>query len=217
MSLPKPYYDRDGITIYNADCREILPFIGEFDLCLTDPPYGMEFQSNHRIKKHERIHGDDNLPILEILDCINRVNRAAYFFCRWDNIGDMPKPKSVLAWVKNNWSMGDLEHEHGRMWEAICFYANKDHEFIKRIPDVILQARTGNNLHPTQKPVELMGALISANVGERILDPFMGSGTTLVAAKQLGRKAVGIEIEEKYCAIAVQRLAQDILDFGGAE
>ena len=214
MSLPKPYYDKDGITIYHADCREILPFVGRVDIVATDPPYGMDFQSNRRFVKHKRIVGDDNLPLDVIRDCIFRAECAAYFFCRWDNIGDMPKPKSVIAWVKNVWGTGDLYHEHGRMWEACCFYPGKRHEFIKRPPDVLFQAKTGNDLHPTQKPVELMGALIGANVGDIVLDPFMGSGTTLVAAKQLGRKCVGIELEEKYCEIAVQRLAQDILPFG---
>ena len=74
-----------------------------------------------------------------------------------------------------------------------------------------------DRFHPTQKPVDLMAWCINhAPKADTILDPFMGSGTTLVAAKQLGRRAVGIEIEEKYCAIAVQRLAQEVMDFGGA-
>jgi len=107
--------------------------------------------------------------------------------------------------------MGDLKHEHGRQWEAICFYPQEDHKFVTRIPDIIYGNRTGNILHPTEKPVSVISQLISANVGETILDPFMGSGTTLVAAKLLGRKAVGIEIEEKYCKIAKERLAQGVL------
>jgi len=123
----------------------------------------------------------------------------------------MPLPKSVLVWVKNNWSMGDLLHEHGRQWEAICFYPKENHKFIKRIPDVINATRTGNFDHPTEKPSGLLRILIEANEGEVILDPYMGSGTTLRAAKDLGRKAIGIEIEEKYCEIAVQRLRQEVL------
>jgi len=119
----------------------------------------------------------------------------------------MPPPKSVLVWVKNNWSMGDLKHEHGRQWEACCFYAQPEHKFIKRISDVILAKRTGNIFHPTEKPVKVMLRLIGCNAGEIILDPFMGSGTTLIAAKELGRKAIGIEIEEKYCEIAAKRLS----------
>lgn len=182
-----------------------------FDLVIVDPPYGMEFQSNFRFKKHEKIANDDRFPV-EAIDEFRRIARmAVYVFCRWDNLHEMPKPKSVLAWVKNNWSMGDLKHEHGRQWEACCFYPMEGHEFISRIPDVIHADRTGNGLHPTEKPVELIKKIIAANVGDTILDPFMGSGTTLVAAKQLGRSATGIELSPEYCEIARKRLEQDTL------
>lgn len=211
MSLPEPYYTDESCTIYNADCAELLPELGRFDLLLTDPPYGMSFQSNRREVKHDRIEGDDILPLDTITNAIAIADNAAYVFCRWDNLQQMPKPKSVLAWVKNNWSMGDLLHEHGRQWEACCFYAKENHSFISRIPDVIQCERTGNSLHPTQKPVPLIRKIIAANVAQTILDPFMGSGTTLVAAKLEGRKAVGIEISEKYCEIAVNRLRQRVL------
>lgn len=202
----KPYYAKDGIVILHSDCREILPQLDKVDLVLTDPPYGMNFQSNYRHEKHMPIAGDGELPVVLINEVISKAIRAAYVFCRWDNLGEMPKPRSVMAWVKNNWSMGDLKHEHGRQWESICFYPLDGHEFVRRIPDVIVCDRTGNDLHPTQKPVSLMLTLINANRGETILDPFMGSGTTLVAAKMLDRKCIGIELEEKYCEIAARRL-----------
>jgi site-specific DNA-methyltransferase (adenine-specific) len=108
MTDLKPYYADDWATIYCGDCRTILPSLGRFDLCLTDPPYGMEFQSNHRTVKHAKIHGDSELPIDAIWLAIGKSDVAAYVFCRWDNLHQMPKPKSVIAWVKNNWSMGDL-------------------------------------------------------------------------------------------------------------
>jgi site-specific DNA-methyltransferase (adenine-specific) len=207
----KPYYEHAGITIYHGDCREILPELGEVDLVLTDPPYGMEFQSNYRRVKHDKIRGDDSLPLDVIDKCIKIASCACYVFCRWDNLSAMPKPKSTIAWIKNNWSMGDLKHEHGRQWEACCFYPGPLHFFKKRIPDVIQRKRTGNVLHPTEKPLYLLTALIDANEGDLILDPFMGSGTTLRAAKDLGRKAIGIEIEEKYCETAAKRLAKEVL------
>lgn len=211
MSLPEPYYQDDYVTIYNADCREILPELDKVDLTLTDPPYGMSFQSNHRKEKHLKIAGDAYLPLDLINVSISKANNAAYIFCRWDNLYDLPKPRSVIAWVKNNWSMGDLKHEHGRQWEACCFYCMDGHKFIKRIPDVIKRPRTGNNLHPTEKPVDLITEIIACNIGGTILDPFAGSCTTAVAAKQLGRKCICIELEEKYCTIGVKRLQQEYL------
>ncbi len=209
----KPYYQDSAVTIYHADCRGIIPQLPDVDLVVTDPPYGMNFQSNFRILKHTKIKGDLALPIDLIELALAKATRAGYFFCRWDNLLQMPPPQSVIAWVKNNWSMGDLDHEHGRQWEACCFYAKDGHQFIKRIPDVIIVARTGNNLHPTQKPEGLFCAIIGANVGETILDPFMGSGTTLRVAKDLQRKAIGIEIEEKYCEIAAKRMSQEVFQF----
>lgn len=208
----KPYYQDDAVTLYHGDCREIVPTLGRFDLVIADPPYGMEFQSNHRLSRHDKIFGDEFLPLDLIELAIGAADRAAYVFCRWDNLPQMPPPKSVLAWVKNNWSMGDLLHEHGRQWEACCFYAKERHEFIKRIPDVIFADRTGNGLlHPTQKPETLISQLLQANVGETVLDPFAGSGTIGRACKDLGRKCTLIEREEKYCEIAAKRMQQEVL------
>ena len=200
---------------YLGDCFEIVKNMdaNSVDLVITDPPYGMNFQSNYRKEKHLKIEGDDSFP-LELLNEFFRIARkGVYIFCRWDNLKELPKPKSCLAWVKNNWSMGDLEHEHGRQWEAICFYPQEEHKFIKRIPDVIKCNRTGNNLHPTEKPIDLMRTLIKANEGQVILDPFMGSGSTLVACKQLERDYIGIEIEKKYFDIANHRLNQNTLNW----
>ena len=205
---PMPYFSNELCTIYHGDCREILPILPSVDLVLTDPPYGMNFQSNYRLKKHKKIANDNQLPLDMIYLAMSKATRAAYFFCRWDNIPQMPPPTSVIAWVKNNWSMGDLKHEHGRQWEACCFYPKENHEFIKRIPDVINCVKTKNELHPTEKPIPLLTEIISSNVCETVLDPFMGSGTTLRAAMNMKKKCIGIELEEKYCEVAVKRLSQ---------
>lgn len=199
-------YDKGGIKLFHGDARDILPQLPSVDLVITDPPYGMNFRSNHRIVRHRAILGDDALPLDLIWLAIQKAQRAAYVFCRWDNIPAMPPPKSVLAWVKNNWGMGDLKHEHGRQWEAICFYPQSSHEFIRRISDVLECRRTGNSLHPTQKPVELLRRIIACNVGDTVLDCFAGSGTTLLAAKMEGRKAIGIEADAEYCKTIVSRL-----------
>lgn len=177
----------------------------EVNLIVTDPPYGMNFQSNHRKEKHDKIEGDDSLPVEAIIALTRLASHATYVFCRWNNLPDMPEPKSVLAWVKNNWSMGDLEHEHGRQWEAICFYPSTKHKFTKRIPDVIHADRTGNELHPTEKPVSLMTEIIMANEGRNVFDPYIGSGTVLIATEQLGRIAYGCEIDPKYVDVTCQR------------
>jgi len=195
--------------IIQGDCLEVMKTMPDksVDIIIADPPYGMEFQSNYRFKKHEKIVGDERFPV-EVIAEFNRLARkAVYVFCRWDNLAELPKPKSVLAWVKNNWSMGDLKHEHGRQWEAICFYPQEEHEFLKRIPDVIHADRTGNSLHPTEKPVELIKTILDANKGQIVLDPFLGSGTSAIAAKQMGRDFIGIEISPEYCKIAQDRLS----------
>ena len=207
-------YPEDFVgKIIQGDCRELMKQLPDksVDLIIADPPYGMDFQSNHRMFKHDKIHGDLAFPMW-IFDEFKRIaRRASYVFCRWDNLKDLPQPKSFLAWVKNNWSMGDLLHEHGRQWEGILFYPYEQHEFIKRIPDVLTCDRTGNELHPTEKPVNLIQSLIMANKGEVVLDPFIGSGATAIACKNLGRHYIGFEINQKYCEITRGRLSQEVL------
>lgn len=92
----KPFFSEDGITIFCGDCREVLPDI-RADLVLTDPPYGMKLRSNHRIIRHDAIAEDGFLPLDAILLAIGAAQRAAYVFCRWDNLAELPKPSSVLA------------------------------------------------------------------------------------------------------------------------
>lgn len=199
--------------VVQGDCLEVMKQMPDnsVDLIITDPPYGMDYQSNRRQEKHDKILGDKEFP-LWIFDEFNRIaKRGVYVFCRWDNLKDIPQPKSVIVWVKNNHTAGDLYHEHARKWEAICFYPQEDHEFIKRTSDVIYGKKTSNDLHPTEKPVDVLAEIIKANVGDLILDPFCGSGSTLVACKQLNRKYIGIELSEKYCEISRNRLKQESL------
>ena len=217
MSLPKPYYSHAGQTIYLGDCREILSELPKVDLVLTDPPYGMNYKSNWSPKHLQKggIQNDSEFP-LWVFDEV-KYSDAMFVFCRWDNLQDLPKPKSFIVWDKCVHSMGDLNHEFGRQWEGCAFYPGEKHEFAKRPVDVIRAMRVAPDKmqHPTQKPTELLTPLISAHKSQTILDPFMGSGTTLVACKQLGRKGIGIEIEEKYAEIAALRLSQEVMDFGG--
>jgi DNA modification methylase len=213
-----PYYQENGITIYHGDCRDILPNIPPVDLIVTDPPYGIDYQSSRRTDKaqwKDKIVGDKEFP-LWLFDIAHPKN-ALYVWCRWDILPNLPKPKSFIAWDKGVHSMGDLEGEWGRQWEACAFYPYEGHKFKYRPHDVIrtIRVNPANLVHPNEKPVSTIIGVIDPNEGDSILDPFMGSGTTLRAAKDLGRKAIGIEIEEKYCEIAAKRLSQEVLDFNG--
>ena len=194
-------------TLYLGDCRDIVPGLPALDAIVSDPPYGMSFQSNYRAQQHERIANDENEDLL-LWACGLAPRHSSYLFCRWDNLFSVPKPKSLITWVKNNWSMGDLEHEHARQTEVALFYPGPQHDFPKsRQTDVIRAPRTGNEHHPTEKPVQLMRAMIEWTRGV-ILDPFMGSGSTGVAAVQMGRDFIGIECEPKYFEIACRRIEE---------
>lgn len=203
--LPKPYYEREGVRIFCGDSRVIVPQLGGgFESVATDPPYGMEFVSNHRTIKHDAIANDGCDSLLRFA-CEIPADHSKYIFMRWDNIAAIPKPTSLITWVKNNWSMGDLDHEHARQTECIAFYRGVEHSWPGQRPtDVISWPRTDNEFHPTEKPVGLIQRVIALTFGT-ILDPFLGSGTTAVACIRTGRKCIGIELEEKYCEIAAKR------------
>lgn len=188
-----------------GDCREVLPTLGKVDAVVTDPPYGMAFRSNHRGVRYDAIANDtEEWPLLLAVGL--PVSHSRYVFCRWDDLRRVERPKSAVTWVKNNWSMGDLDHEHARQTELALFYPGPAHFFPKGRPtDVIEAARTGNDNHPTEKPVQLMAAIVRWTDGV-VLDPFMGSGTTGVACAKLGRSFIGIEIEPRYFDIACRRI-----------
>jgi site-specific DNA-methyltransferase (adenine-specific) len=192
-------------TVYLGDCRDILPLVGEIDALLTDPPYGMSFLSNHRSVQHQRIANDDDADLF-LWACSIPVRHSRYVFCRWDGIRIAPPPKSCVTWVKNNWSMGDLEHEHARQTEVALFWPGDAHRFPEKRPtDVVEAPRTGNDNHPTEKPVYLMEQFVKWTEGT-VVDPFMGSGSTGVACLKLNRPFIGIEVEPKYFDIACERL-----------
>jgi len=202
-----------------GDCLKILPQIPNksVDLVLTDPPYGINYQSG-RYKygnPHKPIGGDDRYPSELIPLFKNKAKKAVFSFCRWDNLYEVEKPTSFIVWIKNNWSAGDLRRAFGRMWEGILFYPLEEFEFNKRVPDVIDCRRVPPTqlMHPTEKPIHLIKHIIRncSKEGDLILDPFLGPGTTAVAAKMLDRNFIGIEINQDYCEIARQRLRQDKL------
>ncbi len=214
----KLYYEHAGITIYHGDCREVLLDLDltVVDLVLTDPPYGIEYQSARRTEPFRKppLHGDDVFPRW-FFDMVH-ARIGLLVWCRWDVLSQLPEPKSYIVWDKGNHSMGDLDHEYGRQWEGCAFYLGSEHCWANGRPqDIYRWPRIPPNdlVHPTEKPVPLLRQFIvvHGDFGGPILDPFMGSGTTLRAAKDLGRKAIGIEIEERYCEIAATRLSQEVL------
>jgi len=192
----------DNITLYNCDCREV---VANYSALISDPPYGMSFRSNHRAVKHEAIANDGDVGMLQ-WTCTLPAAHSKYIFCRWDNIADVPKPKSLITWVKNNWSMGDLKHEHGRQTEVALFYPGPEHFFPNGRPsDVVRAPRTGNGDQPTEKPVGLMEQVVLWTAGV-VFDPFMGSGSTGVACAHLGRAFVGVELSQEYFDTACRRI-----------
>jgi site-specific DNA-methyltransferase (adenine-specific) len=194
-----------NVQLYCGDCLEILPGLSKVDAVVTDPPYGMAFQSNYRKSKHKKITNDKSTSLLSWA-CGIPVLHSRYLFCRWDNLYDVPRPRSFVTWIKNNWSMGDLDHEHARQTEGLLFWPGAEHFFpCGRPVDIVHAARTGNEYHPTEKPVSLMTQVVAWTDGT-VLDPFMGSGTTGVAAVRLGRKFIGIEIDPEYFETAKTRI-----------
>lgn len=227
----RPYYSDDSCIVLLGDCRELLPHIGPVDLVLTDPPYGVGYVTARRSRTDPLvapIAGDESLNLLAdampLLDRLLRQDRHAYFFSSARKIGqtceivaDYWKVKNVLVWDKGDaGSVGDLDAGYGVTWEGIV-YANKGRRsLIGPRPRTVYRyewSGTRDPVHPTVKPVGVLTWLASksSEPGETILDPFMGSGTTLRAAKDLGRKAIGIEIEERYAEIAAKRLQQSVL------
>lgn len=212
MSLPKPYYDEDGITIYCGDCREITPWI-DGDVMVTDPPYGMAYVSSWTTRRP--VANDQDATARDAALSLWGNERPAIVFGTW-RVARPIGTRQVITWCKESIGpgMGDLSLPWGCATEEIYvlgtgWTGTRRANFIgtseQRGGTVGIAALLG---HPTPKPVELMVRLLECAPAGMVADPFMGVGATLLAAKLLGRNAIGIEIEERYCEIAVRRLAQ---------
>lgn len=219
-----PYYEADGITIYHGDCREVLPSLPPVDLVVTDPPYFQPAQHYVQPRGDEiprRSWGD--VAVLEhafslwasLLEGVLSATGTAYWFCdgqsyplifrTFHHIGRI-RP---LIWDKAvSYNGYTWRHQH----ELIAWIERTNAERVPTGDGDILRERAVpvlDRLHPAQKPVALCTRLIAKHPGT-VLDPFMGSGATMEAARLQGRRYIGIEIEERYCEIAVQRLAQGV-------
>jgi len=222
----QPYYDHAGITIFNADCRDVLPTLGPVDLVLTDPPYGDKHNTDYtRFSKgrqrpiggaytrhtHEPIVNDTES--FDPAHLIGIASQAIIF--GWNRFSAQLPIGSLLVWDKRDpsggagilsdgevawYSKGRGVYIFSHMWAG---YRRASEQFDQR-------------LHPTQKPAALMRwciARASLDHAALICDPYMGSGPVLQAAKELGHRAIGIEIDERYCEIAARRLSQEVFDF----
>lgn len=210
----KPYYEHAGITIYHGDCREIAPALAFDGLVLTDPPYGIAHPTDYAARgranlapctDYPAVHGDDApFDPRWLLDIgTGRILWGANHYA-----DRLPPKGGWLVWDKER--PDDLDQATCELAWTDCVKGVRRHRQLwngmMRVGNDVLQ-------HPTQKPEGLMRWCLSlrwTDVGD-VLDPFMGSGTTLRAAKDLGRKAIGIEIEERYCEIAAKRLSQEVL------
>lgn len=206
----KPYYQDEWVTLYHGDCRDVSAWRSA-DVLVTDPPYGMRYESGWSGRS---IEGDGDTSVRDAALAL-WGDKPALVFGRWD-CPHPPAAKMCLTWNKGDWpGMGDLSLPWGPSTEEVYVIGSG---FVgKRTGSVIHHDRlTGNTLHPNEKPVGLMIRLLRTCPPGVVADPFAGSGATLVAAKQLGIRAIGIELDEAHCRTIVQRLSQDVLDLGGA-
>lgn len=216
------------IELWQGDCLELMKNIpdGSVDLVLTDPPYGIDFQSNFRKNKFNKIENDSTVNA-EFLDECKRVLKdtgAIYCFTRWDvypswieQINKRFKVKNCIVWFKRGGGLGDLKKGYIYNHEFIIYCAGKNHRLNgKRRNDVFEFAKDAPStyVHPTQKPVSLLKEIIerSSNEGGVVLDCFMGSGSTGVACVNTNRRFIGIELDEGYFNIAKKRIEEAYAD-----
>ncbi len=226
----KPYYSHAGITIFHGDCREVLESLGRHDLLCTDPPYGLGAARKNfggkGVKRHmtglcsgkaipKRDYGDaawdDVVVSSDLLDAARALCEHHIIF--GGNYFNLGPARCYLVWDKLR---GETDYADAELaWTNL----NRSVRVIRWRWNGFLQQNHGNakenRFHPTQKPFSVMTwAINQAPPGcSSILDPFMGSGTTLLAAKSLRKQATGIEIEERYCDLAAKRLSQEVIDF----
>jgi site-specific DNA-methyltransferase (adenine-specific) len=216
-----PYYEEDGITIYLGDSRKILPQMPSVSAIITDPPYGIGWARGTWTENPAEYPGF----IRWLVACCNKLvpNGWVFIFQAMPNTGHFsewfPEGFRLYAACKNFAQTRPTGICHA--WDPVVFWKNgiviRNADATNRdyhVGNVAGVFRDGND-HPCPKPLDTMQHIVSiASLQDmRILDPFMGSGTTLVAAKMLGREAIGIEISQTYCDIAIERLRQGVLAF----
>lgn len=226
-AVPEPYYDEGGVTLYHGDAMAILPTLSResVDLVVTDPPY---FQpATHYVPLRNDAAPKKSIGDMSILElafkawcsemaALVRTTGTIYFFCDGQSYplaftALYPHAKHVrpVVWDKVvSFNGYTWRHQH----ELIAWAEMADATRVPTGDGDVLRCRAvpaEERAHPAQKPVPLVRSLIAKHDAELVLDPFSGSGTALVAARQLGRRAIGIEINEDYCRIAAERLREE--------
>ena len=212
-----PYYADDTVTLWHGDCLADPTLWTSADALVTDPPYGVAYRSNSRRDTLARsIEGDQDTTARDAV-LAAWGDRPALVFGTWR----IPRPKGTrmkLVWdTKGALGMGAMDlpwkPAHQEVYVLGRGFTGRRTTDVLTYAPVQSMSRNGRE-HPHQKPIPLMRDLIAKCPPGTIADPFAGSGSTLVTAKALGRRAVGVEMDERYCEIAATRLAQGFLDFG---
>ena len=224
--MSSPYYQDDYITIYHDDCQEYLLTTLPVDCVITDIPYNLSIEGNGlRELYYGEWDQDFSLDIIGRL--VELTRKSIYVWCHETQISDILKAyrqekliDRCLSWIKPNPTVlnGD------KLWlpglELCAFGKQPGAEFHEHCKSgVWITSPDSDRLHPNQKPLSIITQQIAASSSEFdiILDPFMGSGTTLRAAKNLHRQAIGIEQDEKWCEVAAKRMEQGVLPYAALE
>lgn len=209
----KPYYEQDGITIYHGDCRDVLSDVGSVDCVLTDPPYGVGVaygQFDDTMENVAQLVG-------EVVPRLIGAARTVALTCSTRQIHLYPATTWVLCWLNR---AGSYPNPWGfTCWQPILVYGPDPYlaRCLGSRADVIEHSETAEkNGHPVPKPEGFWKKLLVrvAQPTDVVLDPFMGGGTTLRVAKDMNMRAIGIDIDERYCEIAAERLSQSVLPLG---
>lgn len=232
QSILKNRIDVDIDYLKNGDCIEILNSLPDncIDLIITDPPYGISYKSNRSMYENtitkRGLINDGEEEAYELLDKVCEVlyhktseNAHLYFFCSWSVFSEFKKIiskfftiKTPIIWDKGNKGSGDLENDWGNQTEIIIFCVKGKKMVNYRRGNIISESRlhTSKMIHPTQKPIELIQELlkVSYNEGDFVVDPFMGSGSTIVACNKLNAKCLGIELDNEMFQYAKQHIIE---------
>lgn len=234
----RPYFERGGISLYHADSRDALEDVlqaSSVDLLLTDPPYGMQYEGQGAAAQ-ANIRGDGARQgmrvfrqVLHAMSHMWKPDAHAYVFCHWEGLPDFYDAcstslsiRNALVWDKAAGGTGDTECDYARDFEMLIYGIRGRRPLGGRRDGAVLRGYKGvhasKRSHPTEKPVPLLAYLIrkSCPPNGLVVDPFAGSASTLEAAKLEGRRAVGFEIDERWCEAAAKRLEQEVLPLGVA-